>query len=398
MQKSMSAAKTITIVGGGLAGLALGIGLRRLRVPVTIWEAGRYPRHRVCGEFVSGRGQEVLNRLGLVDEFRRAGATLSRTALFFLGRAKSPVREMTPPALCLSRFAMDQLLAEHFRAEGGDLRENARFEGTHRIGIPTMVRSPAFRRWCSWIPLISPVLTPYRLKAGLQTAADRAEHVEDSEGVVWTSGRRVLPTENGWRWFGLKVHARGVELGADLEMHGSHNGYVGLCRLPGGEVNICGLFRARPGVPAHDHPAKELLKGVPGSWLHERMATAQLLPDSFCSVAGLSLLPQRAADQNECRLGDALTMIPPVTGNGMSMAFEAAGLAIEPLSAYARGEISWSASHQAIATACDQAFSQRMACAKWLQWTMFSPMLQGGLGTLLLSSGWLWRLLFTRTR
>ena len=53
--------KPITIVGGGLAGLTLGIGLRQRGVPVTIWEAGRYPRHRVCGEFISGNGQAVLD-------------------------------------------------------------------------------------------------------------------------------------------------------------------------------------------------------------------------------------------------------------------------------------------------------------------------------------------------
>ena len=57
--------KPVTIIGGGLAGLTLGIGLRQHGVPATIIEAGNYPRHRVCGEFVSGRGQATLARLGL---------------------------------------------------------------------------------------------------------------------------------------------------------------------------------------------------------------------------------------------------------------------------------------------------------------------------------------------
>src|ERR1700682_1779587 len=98
----MAAPKPITIIRGGLAGLTLGIGLRRLKIPVTIWEAGHYPRHRVCGEFISGRGQEVLRRLGLLEDFKQSGATMSRTASFFLGNAKSPVRAVDPPALCLS--------------------------------------------------------------------------------------------------------------------------------------------------------------------------------------------------------------------------------------------------------------------------------------------------------
>ena len=45
--------RAVTIIGGGLAGLTLGIGLRQRGVPVTISEAGDYPRHRVCGEFIS---------------------------------------------------------------------------------------------------------------------------------------------------------------------------------------------------------------------------------------------------------------------------------------------------------------------------------------------------------
>src|SRR5713101_7388485 len=119
----MAALKPITIIGGGLAGLALGIGLRKQGIPVTVMEAGHYPRHRVCGEFVSGRGQAVLERLGLRDSFLGADAIPARTAAFFSDRMQSPPRPLLPPALCLSRFKMDALLAEHFRKLGGELHE-----------------------------------------------------------------------------------------------------------------------------------------------------------------------------------------------------------------------------------------------------------------------------------
>src|SRR5207249_4747621 len=128
---------------------------------------------------------------------------------------------------------------------------------------------------------------------------------------------------------------------ADLEMHLAPNGYVGLCQLSDGKVNVCGLFRRR----AHGHASatnwKELLSGEPGTALRRRFAGAVFDEISFCSVAGLSLTPQRASTSDECRIGDALTMIAPVTGNGMSMAFESAENAIAPLTAYSRGEISW---------------------------------------------------------
>ena len=75
----MPGIKRITVVGGGLAGLSLGIGLRQRGVPVTVREAGHYPRHRVCGEFISGNGPAVLERLGLLPRFEQAGAFRART-------------------------------------------------------------------------------------------------------------------------------------------------------------------------------------------------------------------------------------------------------------------------------------------------------------------------------
>jgi folate-dependent tRNA-U54 methylase TrmFO/GidA len=44
--------KPITIVGGGLAGLTLGIALRREGVPVTIWEPPAWVENLDAGEEV----------------------------------------------------------------------------------------------------------------------------------------------------------------------------------------------------------------------------------------------------------------------------------------------------------------------------------------------------------
>jgi len=347
----VSASKPITVIGGGLAGLTLGIGLRRKGIPVTIREAGHYPRHRVCGEFISGRGQEVLARLGLEEPLLQAGAGRAHSAVFYLRHARSPVRPLAQPALCISRFTLDALLARHFRQAGGQLLEEERWsESTF------------------------------------------------GEGIVRASGRRVQPPGHSSHWFGLKVHARQVPLAADLEMHGFQDGYVGVCRLANEEVNVCGLFRRNARTHASAASRQELLRGPPGTLLRERLKGAVFDESSLCSVAGLSLQPQRAAELGECCLGDAITMIPPVTGNGMSMAFESAALAIEPLAAWSQGEIPWSRAQQLVARACDRAFSRRLAWGKWLHRMMFLPGLSRFPGCLALRSACLWQLLFARTR
>jgi 2-polyprenyl-6-methoxyphenol hydroxylase-like FAD-dependent oxidoreductase len=343
--------KPIQIVGGGLAGLTLGIGLRQRGIPVTIFEAGHYPRHRVCGEFISGRGQETLARLGLRELLERSGAVHAATAAFFSSTQSAPPHPLPSPAICLSRFTMDNALATEFRRLGGELQENQRW------------RDEAF-----------------------------------DEGIVRATGRRAQAEENGARWFGLKIHARNVPLTADLEMHVLPRGYVGLCRVDHGVVNVCGLFRRNAGEERTLQNARDLLRGQPGSPLNQRLAAAEFDDNSFCAVAGISLRPGRAAARGECCIGDSITMIPPVTGNGMSMAFESAEMAVEPLAAWSHGEISWMDTRQTIADKCDTAFARRLAWAKWLQRLMFTPALQDLLVRFLARSEWFWRTAFERTR
>ena len=342
--------ETVTIVGGGLAGLTLGIGLRQRGVSVTVWEAGRYPRHRVCGEFISGGGQNSLARLGLLEGLQKAGVGSAGSAAFFAGKTMVAARPLPEAALCVSRFVLDEWLAREFQRLGGELRLGGRWLG------------------------------------------------EFGTGIVRATGRRAEPMTDGWRLFGLKVHARGVALAADLEMHFVPSGYVGLCRLPGGEVNICGLFRSKSVVPDLAQRWRDWLGGPAASVLRSRLAEARFDENSFCSVAGLCLRPQRATQRNECCVGDALTMIPPVTGNGMSMAFESAELAIEPLAEFSYGQLTWDGARHEIATRCDKRFTPRLRWAAWVQRALFQPAARAALMFLAARSEWFSRGIFGRTR
>ena len=91
-------------------------------------------------------------------------------------------------------------------------------------------------------------------------------------------------------------------------------------------------------------------------------------------------------------------MIPPVTGNGMSMAFESAELAIEPLTKFSRGERTWTQAQQMMAASCDDQFTPRLRWAAWMQRALFQPPTRSVLLFLAARSEWLWREMFARTR
>jgi 2-polyprenyl-6-methoxyphenol hydroxylase-like FAD-dependent oxidoreductase len=317
--------KPVTIVGGGLAGLTLGLQLRQKGVPVQIHDAGSYPRHRVCGEYLSGRALSIIESLGLRPGLDRLGAVESSDVLLSLGSSVLSRRILPQPALCLSRYEFDRFLVQELIKAGGDIQTAHRIPSQH------------------------------------------------AEGTVLATGRQPSATQHGWRWFGLKAHARNVSLEAGLEMHLSSRGYIGLCRIENNQVNVCGLFRSRSPVPDLASSWKNWLGGDSDSLLQQRICHAEWDESSFSSIAALSLSPQRASVRAGLRIGDALTMIPPVTGNGMSMAIEGADLATNPLVDWSSQKLDWDSAVKKVATQLDTAFAPRLRHARWLQHAMFDP-------------------------
>lgn len=324
----MKTPRPIEIIGGGLAGLSLGLALRRAGVPVTVLEAGHYPRHRVCGEFITGLSPTTIARLGL--ERVLADAIRQRDIAWFERGTLARRQRLPSPALGLSRFTIDARLAQEFAAAGGVLHVG------HRA--------------------VDPAPLP---------------------GRVFATGRRAGRSP----WIGLKVHAPRLDLAADLEIHLGDNCYVGLARVENGRVNVCGLFRRRRVTAAPHELLLGYLRSAGLGELASRIESAGIEPDSFCAVAALAF-DRRVDAVDRIRLGDAGAMIPPFTGNGMAMAFQSAEAALGPLLAYARGETDWPETCRATSRALRGRFRVRLASAHALHPFLLQPRRQRWLAAL----------------
>ncbi|MEP4078650.1 NAD(P)/FAD-dependent oxidoreductase [Haloferula sp.] len=279
--------KVITIAGGGLAGLSLAVGLRGRGVPVLVHEAGRYPRHRVCGEFISGVKPATLEALGIAGDFEDASRHVR--AAWYREGLELMDSELPEAALGISRYRLDQRLKERLLKLGGEVREGS------RLGR------------------------------------------EPREGLVWAAGR--LPQKGSW--IGLKCHLQDFPMHSDLEMHLGSNGYAGLAPVEEGRVNVCGLFRLdRSRKGDGSKLLLDYLRQGGNGALAERMEDSARDESSFLGVSGFELGWQ-GGDEVLCTVGDAEGMIPPFTGNGMSMAFESAELALEPLTRWSDEAGSW---------------------------------------------------------
>lgn len=307
--------RPVEIAGGGLAGLALGLALRRAGIPVTIREALAYPRHRVCGEFIAGLDARTVAALGL--EPLLADALRLRSIVWF--RRGEPFRRHTlpAPALGISRHRLDTRLAETFVAAGGRLCLHAR--------VPPGA---------------------------------------SAEGRVFATGRcrRASP------WVGLKVHARALPLAGDLEIHLGREAYVGLARVENNRVNVCGLFRRRPMEPDIHGGLNRYFCQLEVSGLGDlrrRLEAADPDERSFSAVAGFDFgaAPPAAA---RIALGDTFAMPPPFTGNGMAMALQGAARACDPMRDWSLGRVPWSLTVRAVNRRLRRAFHGRLASARLL--------------------------------
>ena len=101
----------VAVIGGSLAGSAAAAALARGGADVLVLEKARFPRPKICGEFLSHEALPVLERMGALAEVSRAGP--ERIDRFAVVRTdgRSVEAPLAAPVLSISRDRLDAIVA-----------------------------------------------------------------------------------------------------------------------------------------------------------------------------------------------------------------------------------------------------------------------------------------------
>ena len=296
----------VLILGGGVAGCAASIALARRGRRVRLIEREATPRHKVCGEFLSGEALEDLHLLG-IDV-----ASLGAVPIDFvrLAAARRAAEAPLPfPAASLTRKALDTALADA-AIEAGVQVERGR-------SVQKLART-ASNVW----------------QATLVDGTTR-----EAPTVFLATGKQDLRgygrPDDPQRWVAFKMYFRlasgqAAELARASELMLYPGGYGGIQPVEGGIANLCCVvqqrYLSREGNRWQNFLAK-MQRDCPH--LAMRLAGAEpLLPKPIA----ISHIPygfmRRTTEDGLYCIGDQAAVIPSFTGDGISVALHAARCAV----------------------------------------------------------------------
>ena len=124
----------VIVVGAGPAGAATAIFLAEHGLAVRLLDRARFPRPKICGEYLSPEAPRLLDRLGALKAVDAVASPLSGMQIIapdgrkLVGRYRAigPWRPYREHAMALSREVLDSILVDRVRALPVELSEGVR--------------------------------------------------------------------------------------------------------------------------------------------------------------------------------------------------------------------------------------------------------------------------------
>jgi flavin-dependent dehydrogenase len=347
------------VVGAGPAGSAAAIVLARAGRRVLLLEKDTFPRHKVCGEFLSSDALPQLERLGARRAIEEHGPERIERGSFHPAQGSAVRFRLPAPALGISRFLFDDLLARAAREAGADVRFGARALSTEREP------EGGFRVRFTHEQLEEE--TGARAAVGAWGRWDSLDRVLD-RGFL--RGRR--------RFFGWSRDYRGdtSALAGEVRLYVFAGGYCGLSRVEGGAVNLAGVISEtwRRRLPAGwEAVCEHARKSNPS--LDEHLSTLVPGPTGFVGTGPVFFTAKPSVEDGFLMAGDAAGVLDPFSGEGQSAALASGILAGDTIASGLSDGRTTDEIASAYARAWKSAFNRRFQWSRLLRLLMLNPAL-----------------------
>ena len=309
----MDISKGITIVGGGLAGLTAAIHLSKIGLKVVLIEKNEYPKHKVCGEYISNEILPYLNWVSI------------------------DVSELNPTQISKLDFST---------VDGKRIQCNLPLGGfgVSRYALDNFLYTKAVQNGCE---IIKDTVEHISYENDFFTVSISSNRKITSEIVIGAFGKRSNLDQKLKRefvakkshWLAIKAHYSGNFPNDLVGLHNFEGGYCGVSKVENNVLNICYLasyasFKKYKNIEGFQN---EVVTKNPH--LKSIFDSCTMLFEAPLTISQVSFDKKSLVENHVLMIGDTAGLIHPLCGNGMAMAIHSAKIISELIEKFKNNEV-----------------------------------------------------------
>jgi len=336
----------VVIIGGGIAGLSLAILLGRQHYKVLVLEKESYPKHKVCGEYVSMESKPFLESLGLaIDDMQLP--VINKLQVTDT-RGNEVNADLPQGGFGISRYKLDAALAELAQQAGATLLTKTKAEDV---------------QWENGSFTVKAKSETYAARVVCGTWGKRS-----NIDVKWQ--RPFIKEQNRMlnNYIAVKYHINYPWPDDLIGLHNFKNGYCGISKIEDGRTCLCYITTAT-NLQKSGNDIKRLEEETvkQNLWLKKIFSEAEFLYELPLVISQISFEKKEQVEEHVLLLGDAAGSITPLCGNGMSMALRAAKISGGLIDEFLKDTISRETMEKTYITQWSTVFSKRLSMGRFIQ-------------------------------
>ncbi|MEO8909653.1 MAG: NAD(P)/FAD-dependent oxidoreductase [Gemmatimonadaceae bacterium] len=300
----------VIVVGGGPAGASTACALAKEGVDVLVIDKAKFPRDKICAEYLSPQASRILADMGVLDEIERSGAAQLagmrvRAPNGFVANGEFAANHgfhgFRDKGIAMRRTVLDEIVLRGARAAGARVEESLRVTDLARDDKGRVIGVNAL--------------------GSNGPGVLHARYVVGADGLRSIVGRRLglMKTSRIWpRRIALVAHYRNVSGVTDMgEMHVEYDGYFGIVRVDSGLMNVAVVVpMSRAREIGQDKTAffEQWIDARPH--LAERFVAADRITP-VRATGPFATTSRQAWSPGAALVGDAADFFDPFTGEGI---------------------------------------------------------------------------------